>query len=124
MTGRAWRTVCSPEGLMRHLSHKSKSMHRFQSKFILHQSWAGVCWCNPPYGTVIGRWVRKAYESSQAGATVVCLLPARCDTQWWHTYVLPYAEIRYLQGRLKFGGAKNSAPFPSAVVIFRPPSRT
>jgi phage N-6-adenine-methyltransferase len=86
----------------------------------LQQIWTGVCWCNPPYGAVIGRWVQKAYESAQSGALVVCLLPARVDTRWWHTYVLPCAEIRYLQGRLKFGGCKNSAPFPSAVVIFRP----
>jgi phage N-6-adenine-methyltransferase len=86
----------------------------------LAQAWAGVCWCNPPYGAVIGRWVRKAYEASQTGATVVCLLPARTDTRWWHTYVLPFAEIRYLQGRLKFGGGANGAPFPSAVAIFRP----
>jgi phage N-6-adenine-methyltransferase len=86
----------------------------------LQQLWAGVCWCNPPYGTVIGRWVQKAYELALAGALVVCLLPARCDTRWWHDYVLPSAEVRYLKGRLKFGGTANSAPFPSAVVIFRP----
>jgi phage N-6-adenine-methyltransferase len=86
----------------------------------LAQAWTGVCWCNPPYGAVIDRWVRKAYEASQTGATVVCLLPARTDTRWWHRSVLPYAEIRYLPGRQRFVGAKSSAPFPSAVVIFRP----
>ena len=64
--------------------------------------------------------LQKAYEASHAAATVVCLLPARTDTRWWHIYVLPSAEIRYLQGRLKFGGGANGAPFPSAVVIFRP----
>jgi hypothetical protein len=53
-------------------------------------------------------------------ALVVMLLPARTDTRWWHDYVIPYAsEIRFIRGRLKFGGAKNSAPFPSALVIFR-----
>jgi phage N-6-adenine-methyltransferase len=86
----------------------------------LQQPWEGVCWCNPPYGAGIGQWVQKAYEASKAGALVVCLLPGRFDTRWWHTYVLPYAEIRYLKGRLKFGGTANSAPFPSAVIIFRP----
>jgi phage N-6-adenine-methyltransferase len=89
----------------------------------LQQVWTGTCWCNPPYGTVIGQWVQKAYESAQSGATVVCLLPARCDTRWWHDYVLPSAEVRYLKGRLKFGGTSNSAPFPSVVVIFRPGSQ-
>jgi phage N-6-adenine-methyltransferase len=86
----------------------------------LRQRWEGVCWMNPPYGTVIGQWVQKASEASLYGATVVCLLPARTDTRWWHRYVLPFAEIRYLPGRQRFVGAKSSAPFPSAVVIFRP----
>jgi len=74
---------------------------------------------NPPYGRVIGQWVKKAYESSLDGATVVCLLPARTDTSWWHDYCMK-GEIRFVRGRLKFGGARGNAPFPSAVVIFRP----
>lgn len=89
----------------------------------LAQTWRGTCWMNPPYGRQIGKWVRKAYESAQAGATVVCLLPARTDTAWWHDYC-QRAEVRFVRGRLKFGGAKHSAPFPSAVVIFRPPTRS
>jgi phage N-6-adenine-methyltransferase len=86
----------------------------------LHQSWQGVCWMNPPYGREIGKWVRKAFESAKAGATVVCLLPARTDTAWWHTWAMKAEEVRFVRGRLKFGTSKNSAPFPSAVVIFRP----
>lgn len=87
----------------------------------LAQSWAPhTCWMNPPYGRVIGAWVRKAYEESRKGATVVCLLPARTDTRWWHDFVLPYGETTFVRGRLKFGGATNSAPFPSAVVVFHP----
>ena len=74
---------------------------------------------NPPYGKVISLWMKKAYESSLEGATVVCLVPARTDTKWWHTYVIPHAkEVRFIQGRLKFVGGKNTAPFPSAVVIY------
>jgi len=83
----------------------------------LKQQWKGVCWMNPPYGRTIGAWVRKAYESSLGGATVVCLLPARTDTRWWHDYCMK-GEIRLVKGRLKFGDSNNSAPFPSAVVIF------
>ena len=85
----------------------------------LTQAWEGVCWCNPPYGRDLGLWIAKAYESAQAGATVVCLLPVRTDTRWWQTYILS-AEVRFVPGRLTFGGASNPAPFPSAVVIFRP----
>lgn len=83
----------------------------------LVQSWQGTCWMNPPYGNVIESWVRKAYESAQDGATVVCLVPARVDTGWWWDYCR-YGEIRFLRGRLKFGDGENSAPFPSAVVVF------
>ena len=82
----------------------------------LSQEWTGVCWCNPPYGREIGKWVRKA---AQSDATVVMLLPARTDTRWFHDYIYGHAEIRFIPGRLKFGGAKNSAPFPSMVCIFR-----
>ena len=85
----------------------------------LSQDWHGVCWMNPPYGRGIIKWVRKAYESSLQGATVVCLLPARTDTAWWHDYCMK-GQIEFIRGRLKFGGSKNSAPFPSAIVIFKP----
>ena len=85
----------------------------------LKQEWAGVCWCNPPYGREIKHWMKKAYESSLKGATVVCLIPARTDTQWWHDYVIHAKEIRYVKGRLKFGGATNSAPFASIVAVFQ-----
>lgn len=86
----------------------------------LTQRWSGVCWMNPPYGKVIGKWMQKAYESSiTGGATVVCLVPARTDTAWWHDYAMR-GEIRFIRGRLKFGSSKNSAPFPSAIVIFYP----
>jgi phage N-6-adenine-methyltransferase len=87
----------------------------------LSQKWDGVCWVNPPYGREIERWMRKAFESAQEGATVVCLVPARTDTKWWHRYAMR-GEIRYLRGRLKFGGSENSAPFPSAIIVFRPPT--
>lgn len=80
------------------------------------------CWMNPPYGRTIGKWVKKAYEESKKGCLVVCLLPSRTDTRWFHDFIYnkPGVEIRFLKGRLKFGDATNSAPFPSMVVIFRP----
>lgn len=85
----------------------------------LTQFWSGVCWMNPPYGRKIGLWMRKAYEAAQISATVVCLVPARTDTAWWHDYSAK-GEVRFIRGRLKFGGHKNAAPFPSAIVIFNP----
>lgn len=78
-----------------------------------------VIWCNPPYGREIGKWVEKAYTESLNGAIVVMLLPARTDTKWFHDFIYGKAEIRFIRGRLKFGDSKNSAPFPSMVVIFR-----
>jgi phage N-6-adenine-methyltransferase len=86
----------------------------------LAQSWAGErCWMNPPYGRVIGDWMRKAYEESQRSALVVCLVPARTDTAWWHDYAAK-GDVTFIRGRLKFGDGKNSAPFPSALVVLKP----
>ena len=82
----------------------------------LSQEWSGVCWCNPPYGREIGKWVEKAATSK---ALTVMLIPARTDTKWFHEYIYGKTEIRFIKGRLKFGGAQNSAPFPSMIVVFR-----
>lgn len=86
----------------------------------LAQKWNGRCWMNPPYGREIGKWIKKAYEEVANGNAelVCCLLPSRTDTAWWHDYCMK-GEIRFIRGRLKFGDSKNSAPFPSAIVIFR-----
>lgn len=95
----------------------------------LDKEWYGSCWMNPPYGREIGKFVKKAYEESQKGNTVVCLLPARTDTKWFHDYCIK-GDIRFIKGRLKFtnrmlpsynedGNMKISpAPFPSMIVIF------
>ena len=84
----------------------------------LKQKWTGRVFMNPPYGREIGKWVKKAYEASKTDADlVVCLLPSRTDTRWWHEYCMK-GEITFIKGRLKFGEAKNSAPFPSAIVLF------
>jgi phage N-6-adenine-methyltransferase len=90
----------------------------------LKQSWGGACcYMNPPYSEN-AKWMKKAWEESQKGATVVALVPARVDTRWWFDYALKATEIRFLKGRLKFSGSKNSAPFPSALVIFTPGKHT
>lgn len=75
--------------------------------------------CNPPYSN-IRSWVEKSYrESLKPGTTVVMLIPSRTDTRWFHSFIYHRAEIRFIKGRLKFGDSKNSAPFPSMIVIFR-----
>jgi phage N-6-adenine-methyltransferase len=108
----------------------------------------GAAWMNPPYGNPehpcrkncnkkkcekrgthcfkyvpgIIDWVKKAVEEQAKGVTIVALLPARTDTTWFQKYVFPYAELppnRWVRGRLKFGGSKNSAPFPSVVAVYR-----
>ena len=87
----------------------------------LLQEWGGnSVFCNPPYGREIGKWVEKAYRTNkESGDLVVMLLPVRTDTKWFHDFIYHKAEIRFVKGRLKFGGSKNSAPFPSMVVIYR-----
>lgn len=100
---------------------ENKKCPRYFTKEVdgLRQSWHGErVFMNPPYGRTIGVWMRKAYEESLRGKTaVVCLVPARTDTAWWHDYAMK-GKITFLRGRLKFGEHKNSAPFPSAIVIF------
>jgi site-specific DNA-methyltransferase (adenine-specific) len=85
----------------------------------LEISWKSSNFVNPPYGREIGKWLKKGYEESLYGKTVVFLIPSRTDTRWWHDYVMKAKEIRFIKGRLKFGNSKNSAPFPSAIVIFK-----
>lgn len=88
----------------------------------LKQEWTGVCWMNPPYGREIGKWVKKAYESAEQNlATVVCLLPARTDTAWFHDYALR-GQIDFVRGRLKFGGGKKQRAVPQYGSYFLPQS--
>ena len=85
------------------------------------RSWRGeICYMNPPYGRQIKSFIQKAYlEGCQAKTTVVCLVPSRTDTVWWHDYIMKAAEIRFIKGRLTFEGEMQPAPFPSALVVFR-----
>lgn len=88
----------------------------------LDEEWTGRCWLNPPYGKGIEAWIKKAFEASQNGALVVCLIPARTETAWWHDYVMK-GEVRFIRGRLWFkqpDGKTGRPRFGSAVVIFRP----
>jgi len=85
----------------------------------LHREWGSSTFLNPPYGSEIGKWLSTAWLESLKGKTIVCSLPSRTDTRWWHDYVMKADEIRFLRGRLKFSGSKNSAPFPSAIAVFR-----
>jgi phage N-6-adenine-methyltransferase len=124
-----WRT---PEWLFRALneefkfdvdvcaSAKNAQLPVFYDKQTngLKQKWTGSCWMNQPYGRRIGKWLQKAYVSARRNnAIVVCLIPARTDTRYWHRYCAK-AEVRFLKGRLKFNNA-GPAPFPSAVVVFK-----
>lgn len=91
----------------------------------LAQSWAGeIVFMNPPYGREIGRWIEKA--CGEIEATVVCLIPARTDTRWWHRWCMRANEVRLVEGRVCFrrGGRVGSAPFPSAAVVYRSGPRT
>ena len=99
----------------------------------LNQSWVvnggGAVFCNPPYGKNIGKWVKKAYEESQKGLTIVLLIPVRTDTKYFHDFIYGKAQIRFVKGRLKFTdedgnpcrdkkGKPAAAPFPSMIVIY------
>jgi len=92
----------------------------------LTSPWWGSCWMNPPYGRQIHKWMKRATQQvgTEPVDIIVALVPARTDTRWWHEWVMPFAdEIKFVQGRLRFlkNGVEeeNSAPFPSAVIIYR-----
>ena len=87
----------------------------------LTKDWSGErCWMNPPYGKDIVKWVKKASEEAKKGSLIVALLPARTDTAWFHKYVLPYADLVFLRGRVRFVGESSSAPFPSIIAQYIP----
>ena len=100
-----------------HENHKCAKYYT-QEDDGLTQSWDNeIIFCNPPYGRQIKNWVKKASEAM--GGVVVLLIPARTDTTYFHDYIYNKSEIRFIRGRLKFGGHKNAAPFPSMVVVYR-----
>lgn len=109
-------------------SDKSAKCERYftPEQDALSRSWdfGGAVFCNPPYGRNIGKWVKKAYEESLKGIIIVLLIPARTDTEYFHSYIYgrKNAEIRFVRGRLRFsdeeGNTKNRAPFPSMVVVY------
>ena len=89
----------------------------------LKQNWGGrTVFCNPPYSQ-IAKWVEKAYrEGTKDNTTVVLLIPSRTDTRYFHNFILHRSEVRFIKGRVRFvrnGAERDSAPFPSMVVIFR-----
>ena len=86
--------------------------------YWIHDSKGKPIWMNLPYGKDIKLFMAKAHAETKNGATIVCLVPSRTDTAWFQDYALPH-EVRYIRGRLKFGGSKNAAPFPSALVVMR-----
>lgn len=93
----------------------------------LTHSWAGHrVYMNPPYGRSIGTWVAKAwYEAYVNGdCDVVCLIPSRTDTRYWHDYVMAADEILFIRNRIYFSDGDGRAPFPSAVVRFVKSERT
>lgn len=126
------------------LSYVSQHCGTYYAKDGLDKPWFGRVFVNPPYGRELGKWVAKCYADAHRPDVVhvVALLPVRTDVRWWQNYVvtsLHYSgyvgstrlpiwevesgahEVRFLKGRLKFVGAKASAPFPSAIVVWRKP---
>ncbi len=103
-------------------NHKCSKYYTKEQDGLI-RSWRGeTVFCNPPYGRELKYWVSKALsEANDQSTIVVMLIPARTDTLWFHNYIYqkPTVEVRFIKGRLRFGGSKNSAPFPSMIVIFR-----
>lgn len=100
-------------------NHKCKKYYTKEDDG-LSKSWGGeIVFMNPPYGKEISKWVQKAYNENKNGAEIVCLLPSRTDTRWFHDFIYNQHEIRFIKGRLKFNDGKQAAPFPSMVVVMK-----
>jgi phage N-6-adenine-methyltransferase len=110
---------CSPTSNGR-TAHVKAKVYYTQDDDGLSLPWFGRVFCNPPYGRALCHWVTKAYEESRCGntETIAMLIPARTDTKFWHQSIVGKATIFFLQGRLKFGGTKQGAPFPSCLVVW------
>ena len=112
--------VCATKENAKCKKYFTKEDNGLNKSWLLSISTGSVCWMNPPYGREIGKWMKKAYREFERGNTIVCLVPSRTDTNWWWDYAMK-GEIRFIKGRLKFkqkGKDLQSAPFPSAIVIF------
>ena len=98
--------------------HPDESRRDALTRNWVEDSEGKAIFLNPPYGKDMKRWMSKADMESRGGGLVVCLLPSRTDTAWWWDHCMHH-EIRFIRGRLKFGGGKQSAPFASAIVVMR-----
>ena len=85
----------------------------------LSLDWGTSTFVNPPFSN-IKEWCKKSYEEYKKGKLIVMLIPSRTDTRYWHDYIMNATDIRFIKGRLKFGGSKNSAPIPSVIIVFDP----
>jgi len=105
-------------------THENKKCNKYYTLEDdgLSKSWSGeTVFMNPPYGGHTADWLKKAEEERHNGTTTVCLIVSSTDRSYWHEIIEPFAdEIWFLRGRVKFGGQKTTAPFASAIVIFRP----
>ena len=102
-------------------THENKKVEAYYTEKDdgLSKRWSGTCWCNPPYGRDMPKWIQKAIDSAKHGVTTVMLIPARTNTGWWHDLVMPNFEIRFVRGRPKFNGGKYGLPFPLAVLVIK-----
>ena len=98
-------------------NHKCEKFYTKEDDWLKQSRDNEIVYCNPPYGRELKKRVKK-WSEIKKGITVM-LLPARTDTSRFHDYIYNKAEIRFVKWRLKFWWSKNSAPFPSMVVIFR-----
>jgi phage N-6-adenine-methyltransferase len=112
---------CSPCKSQEHAPVRARRYYT-EADDGLSRPWKGRVYMNPPYGRSISNWVSKAAEEALSGRArpVIALIPARVDTEWWHTSVVAAgACVTMLKGRIAFGGiGGTTAPFPSALIMW------
>ncbi|MDY6936931.1 MAG: DNA N-6-adenine-methyltransferase [Cyanobacteriota bacterium] len=110
---------CSPTATRKTAPVKAK-IYYTEADDGLSLPWHGHVFVNPPYGRTLKDWVAKCHHEATTGntQTIVALIPARTDTAYWHDYIANQAAIVFLRGRLSFGNTGESAPFPSALIVW------
>jgi len=119
-----WST---PQDAYKHLDAEFQFTHDpcpLYGDWGLLEGWGLRCFVNPPYSE-IPVWIDKARLEIQSGRVdvAVFLIPSRTGSQWFHDALKQGAEVRFIRGRLKFGGSEANAPFDSLLLIFRKEGR-
>ena len=135
-------TICVPVGGIPDSLQDSPARPRILEDGLAHP-WSGKVWLQPPYGPFLREAVPYAVNQLECGNAelVMALLPSKTEVRWFQEYVVQRAQtqrgpfpanyhvvlhqhplvvaVRFLKGRLHFGGGDGPARVGSIIVVWR-----